>query len=62
MYTLDFLATISNCDAQGRLKLCSALQMMQDCSEKWLDSEPCLKQFFKDHTWPSCWPSGRSKS
>lgn len=49
MYTLDFLATISNCDAQGRLKLCSALQMMQDCSEKWLDSEPCLKQFFKDH-------------
>ena len=33
MYSLDFLATISNCDANGRLKLCSALQMMQDCSE-----------------------------
>jgi len=33
MYALDFLVTISNCDAEGRLKLCSALQMMQDCSE-----------------------------
>ena len=46
MYALDFLATISNCDAEGRLKLCSALQMMQDCSEMWIDSEPVLKRFF----------------
>lgn len=47
MYTLDFLVTISNCDAEGRLKLCSALQMMQDCSEMWIDSEPVLKSFFE---------------
>ena len=48
MYALDFLATISNCDAEGRLKLCSALQMMQDCSEMWIDSEPVLKRFFDE--------------
>ena len=47
MYGLDFLATISNCDADGRLKLCSALQMMQDCSEMWIDSEPAVKRCFE---------------
>ena len=48
MYSLDFLATISNCDAEGRLKLCSALQMMQDCSELWIDSEPVVKRCFEE--------------
>lgn len=48
MYALDFLATISNCDAEGQLKLCSALQMMQDSSEMWIDSEPVLKRFFDE--------------
>ena len=47
MYSLDFIATISNCDANGRLKLCSALQMMQDCSEMWIDSEPAVKRCFE---------------
>ena len=28
----------STCDSEGRLKLYSALQMMQDCSEMWIDS------------------------
>lgn len=27
----------------------SALQMMQDCSEMWIDSEPEVKAYFRDH-------------
>lgn len=47
MYSLDFLVTTSCCDEYGRLKLYSALQMMQDCSEMWIDSEPVVKDYFK---------------
>ena len=48
MYSLDFLATISNCDANGRLKLCSALQMMQDCSEMWMGDSGSVPFFPKN--------------
>lgn len=48
MYSLDFIATISTCGADGRLKLCSALQMMQDCSEMWIDSEPAIQRHFAE--------------
>jgi len=46
MYSLDFKVTTSSCDSEGRLKLYSALQMMQDCSEMWIDTEPTVQQFF----------------
>ena len=48
MYSLHYKVTTSTCDCEGRLKLYSALQMMQDCSEMWIDSEPCLKQYFAE--------------
>ena len=48
MYSLNYKVTTSTCDSEGRLKLYSALQMMQDCSEMWLDSEPGVKQYFTE--------------
>ena len=45
MYSLNYKVTTSTCDSEGRLKLYSALQMMQDCSEMWIDSEPGVKQY-----------------
>lgn len=49
MYTLNYKVTTSTCDGEGRLKLYSALQMMQDCSEMWIDSEPTARKFFNDN-------------
>ena len=46
MYSLKFKVTTSTCDSEGKLKLYSALQMMQDCSEMWIDSEPGVKDYF----------------
>ena len=46
MYTLNYKVTTSCCDSEGKLKLYSALQMMQDCSEMWIDSEPEVKAYF----------------
>ena len=48
MYSLNYKVTTSTCDSGGRLKLYSALQMMQDCSEMWIDSEPGVKQYFTE--------------
>ena len=48
MFSLSCQVTTSCCDSDGRLKLYSALQMMQDCSEMWLDSEPGVKRFFEE--------------
>ncbi len=48
MYSLNYKVTTSTCDSEGRLKLYSALQMMQDCSEIWIDSEPVVKQYFTE--------------
>ena len=49
MYTLNYKVTTSCCDSDGKLKLYSALQMMQDCSEMWIDSEPSARKFFNDN-------------
>ena len=46
MYSLNYKVTTSCCDSRGRLKLFSALQMMQDCSEMWMESEPAVRQYF----------------
>ena len=48
MYSLQYQVTTSACDSEGRLKLFSALQMMQDCSEMWIDSEPGVKHYFAE--------------
>lgn len=48
MYSIDNIVTTSCCDEDGKLKLFSAFQMMQDCSELWVKSEPALDQSFKD--------------
>ena len=48
MYSLNYKVTTSTCDSEGRLKLYSALQMMQDCSEMWIDTEKGVKQFFME--------------
>ena len=48
MYSLKYKVTTSTCDSEGRLKLYSALQMLQDCSEMWIDSEPGVKQYFAE--------------
>ena len=48
MYSLTYKVTTSACDSEGRLKLFSALQMMQDCSEMWIDSEPGVQQYFAE--------------
>ena len=39
MYSLKYKVTTSTCDSEGRLKLYSALQMMQDCSEMLIDTK-----------------------
>ncbi len=46
MFSLNYKVTTSTCDSLGRLKLYSALQMLQDCSEMWIDTEPVVKDFF----------------
>ena len=48
MYSLKYKVTTSCCDSEGRLKLYSALQMMQDCSEMWIDTAPMVKQYFAE--------------
>ena len=48
MYSLKYKVTTSACDSDGKLKLYSALQMMQDCSEMWIDSEPGVKHYFAE--------------
>ena len=47
MYSLQYKVTTSTCDSEGRLKLYSALQMMQDCSEMWIDSQPEVREYFE---------------
>lgn len=47
MFRLDYKVTTSCCDEEGKLKLYSALQMMQDCSEMWIDTEPTVANYFK---------------
>ncbi|MBR2147804.1 MAG: hypothetical protein IJ925_10395 [Muribaculaceae bacterium] len=48
MYNLKYKVTTSTCDSSGKLKLFSALQMMQDCSEMWIESEPTVKRYFNN--------------
>ncbi|MDR2627179.1 MAG: hypothetical protein LBC40_04010 [Dysgonamonadaceae bacterium] len=48
MYRLKTRVCASHTDARGRLKLVSAIDMMQDCSQMWWESEPKAEKFFKE--------------
>lgn len=48
MYSIDNIVTTSTCDKDENLKLFSAFQMMQDCSEMWIDTEPGVRQYFSE--------------
>ena len=50
MYKMSYKVTTSFCGSDGKMKLYSALQMMQDCSELWMyESEPAVRKFFDDN-------------
>ena len=40
MYKIEEKCTPTRVDEKKRLKLFSAFQMMQDCDDLWIDSEP----------------------
>lgn len=48
MFTIKEVVTPSKTDCHGRMKLFSAIQLMQDCSEMWKNSEPAFLQFLQD--------------
>lgn len=46
MFSLEEYVTSSRTDDRGRLKLVSAVDMMQDCSQLWMKSEPVMERYF----------------
>lgn len=48
MYTIETRVLPSACNELGELKMYAALQMMQDCSELWMESEPYLQQKYEE--------------
>jgi acyl-ACP thioesterase len=49
VYRVNQRVGASHTDAEGALKLVSALDMIQDCSQLWLESEPELEGYFREH-------------
>ena len=50
MYQIEEQCTPTRVDENKRLKLFSAFQMMHDCDDLWIDSEPYAKEVFeKEH-------------
>lgn len=49
MFAIGQTVTPSKTDSEGRLKLFCALQLMQDCSEMWKDSEPAFQKLLLDN-------------
>lgn len=47
MYTIEETCTPTRVDENKRLKLYSAFQMMHDCDDLWIDSEPVSKRIFE---------------
>ncbi|MBQ4635371.1 MAG: hypothetical protein IJB64_02935 [Akkermansia sp.] len=45
MFSIQQVVTPSKTDQDGRMKLFSAIQLMQDCSEMWKNSEPAFLNF-----------------
>lgn len=49
MYRIHDLVTTSKTGEDGHLKLVSAFQMMQDCSELWFSSEPEFEAYMQEN-------------
>ncbi len=49
MFRVSRTVAPSMTDRHCRLKLFSALQLMQDCSEMWKESEPAFRDYMKEH-------------
>jgi acyl-ACP thioesterase len=48
MYRINQRVGASHTNAEGELKLVSAMDMIQDCSQLWLESEPELERYFRE--------------
>lgn len=48
MFTIQETCTPTRVDEHKRLKLFAAFQMMHDCDDLWLDSEPYAKKVFEE--------------
>lgn len=48
MFSIKQVVTPSKTDCHGRMKLFSAVQLMQDCSEMWKNSEPTFLRFLQE--------------
>ncbi len=48
MYELQSRVYVSRADAGGRMKFAGAVEIMQDCSQMWLESEPAFRQFLAE--------------
>lgn len=49
MFSIKQVVTPSKTDIDGRMKLFSAIQLMQDCSEMWKNSEPAFLNYLLDN-------------
>ena len=49
MFSIKQVVTPSKTDIDGRMKLFSAVQLMQDCSEMWKNSEPAFMSFLLEN-------------
>lgn len=47
MFTIEETCTPTRVDEHKRLKLFAAFQMMHDCDDLWIDSEPYAKEVFE---------------
>lgn len=49
MYSIPARVYVSFTNENGHLKLDSAIDLMQDCSQMWFESEPTLERYFALH-------------
>ncbi|NDV95014.1 acyl-ACP thioesterase [Dysgonomonas sp. 521] len=49
MFSIEEYVTPSRTGRDGKLKFVSAVDMMQDCSQLWMKSEPVLEQYFGEN-------------
>lgn len=49
MFSIKQVVTPSKTDIDGRMKLFSAIQLMQDCSEMWKESEPAFLNYLLEN-------------
>lgn len=48
MYEISQRVAASHTDAEGRMKFVAAMDMMQDCSQFWMESEPAIERYFRE--------------